>query len=135
MTSLSQTLYYGRRYDEAIAQVRKVIEMDGGFVAAHSVLGWCYAQKGMYNEAIGEHEKAVALSHGGTYARTGLAYALVKSGQRGAARKILAQLNEKASGEYVDPASLAIVLFALGEKEDGLASLEKDTRKSPRVCH
>jgi eukaryotic-like serine/threonine-protein kinase len=132
MTSLGQTLYYGRRYDEAIAQVRKVIEMNAGFVAAHGVLGWCYAQKGMYNDAIAEHEKAVALSNGGTYERTGLAYALAKSGRRGEARKILAQLNEKASSEYVDHAFLAIVHFALGEKEDGLASLEKGYQeKSP----
>ena len=81
--------------------------------------------KGMYKEAIAQHEKAVAHSNGGTYERTGLAYALAKSGQRGEARKILARLNEEASGEYVDHASLAIVHFALGKKEDGLAALEK----------
>ena len=53
--------YVGRRYDEAIAQFLKVIEMDVNFIAAHSLLGLVYQQKGMSSRAISEHKKVLKL--------------------------------------------------------------------------
>lgn len=124
-SSLGQTLYLARRYDEAIAQLRKVIEMDADFAAPYRILGWCYTVKGMYAEAIAEHRKAVALSNGGDSELAGLAYALAKSGKESEARKILDRLNEKQKRGYFDHSSLALIHFALGEKEEALINLEK----------
>lgn len=123
--SLGQTFYYARRYDEAIAQLHKVIEMNANFALPHRILGRCYTMKEMYGEAVAEHQKAVAISNGGSVELADLAHALAKSGKRSEARKILDQLIERQKREYVDRATLASLHFALGDKEEALSNLEK----------
>src|SRR6185503_9269038 len=49
--------YFARRYDDAIEQCQKVIEMDGGFSEVYSQLRRAYEQKGMYSEAMDADEK------------------------------------------------------------------------------
>jgi len=55
-------LYYGRRYDEAIEQCRKVVETEPGTASAHDCLGLCFLAKKMYESAIAECRKAADLS-------------------------------------------------------------------------
>ena len=124
-SSLGVTLFFARRYDESIAQFRKVNEMDADFAPPYLYLGRCYAIKGMYPEAIAEQQKAVAISNGGSNELAGLAYTFAKSGKRSEARKILEQLRERQKREYVDRGTIALIYHALGEKEEALANLEK----------
>jgi tetratricopeptide (TPR) repeat protein len=51
-----------RQYDQAIAAYRKVIEMDATFARAHFELGRALEQKGLYEEALKEIQKAIDLS-------------------------------------------------------------------------
>ena len=44
-----------RRYDHAIEQLHKVLEMEPKFAVAHEYLGECYEQKTMYEEAVEEY--------------------------------------------------------------------------------
>jgi DNA-binding winged helix-turn-helix (wHTH) protein/TolB-like protein len=46
------TLYFARRYDEAIERGRRIAEMNPQFAEIHEYLKRCYDQKGMYREAI-----------------------------------------------------------------------------------
>src|SRR5882724_5476672 len=46
--------YWSRRYDDAIEQFRRTLELDLSFALAHVLLGQAYAQKGMFDEAITE---------------------------------------------------------------------------------
>lgn len=46
------TLYFARRYDEAIEQGRKLQELRPDFAEVHEYLKRCYDQKGMYRQAI-----------------------------------------------------------------------------------
>lgn len=48
----SWILYNARRYDEAIVQGQKVLEMDPQFAEVYEYLKRCYDLKGMYKEAI-----------------------------------------------------------------------------------
>ena len=50
-------LYFARRYDDAIEQCQKVIEMDGSFSEVYSQLRRAYEQKGMYREAMDSDER------------------------------------------------------------------------------
>jgi serine/threonine-protein kinase len=50
--SLALCYYYLRQYDRAIDQFHKTIQMDPTFALAHLYLGYTYAEKGMYSEAI-----------------------------------------------------------------------------------
>jgi tetratricopeptide (TPR) repeat protein len=55
--------YFSHQYDQAIAQFRKVIEMDPKLSSrVHYWLGLAYTQKGMYQEAVTEFLQARTLS-------------------------------------------------------------------------
>jgi len=45
-------LHYARRYDQAIEQYRKTLELDQDFVRAHFYLGLSYRQTSRFEEAI-----------------------------------------------------------------------------------
>ena len=49
---LGQTLYEAKKYDEAISQFKKVIEMDSNYQHPYGWLGLSYLQKEMYDDAI-----------------------------------------------------------------------------------
>jgi len=50
-------LFFARRYDEAIAQLKKTIELDASFPSAHYGLALAYWMKGNYAEAVEEQAK------------------------------------------------------------------------------
>ena len=56
-TNVGTILYQARRYDEAINQLKSVLEMNPNFDHACSVLGFAYLQKGMFEQAIAEFQK------------------------------------------------------------------------------
>ena len=51
-TDIGFELYYARRYDDATAQLHKVLEGSPKFPLAHLWLGRCYEARGMYAEAV-----------------------------------------------------------------------------------
>src|SRR5262249_45408894 len=96
---LATNLYYWRRYDDAINQVRHMQEM--GSKLGDPILGLSYIQKGMYQDAIAVfrnpplgNEQAKDLAY--------LACAYAASGQLADARRLLNQASTSAKG-YVPP--------------------------------
>jgi tetratricopeptide (TPR) repeat protein len=63
-TFMGGTLYYVGRYDEAIDQCRRTIEMDPNFAVAHWHLGLAYEEKQALDAASEEFKKAISLSGG-----------------------------------------------------------------------
>ena len=51
---VGRQLYFSRRYDEAITECRKALELDSNFVPAHWQLGSAYVQKAQYPEAVAD---------------------------------------------------------------------------------
>jgi Flp pilus assembly protein TadD len=114
---------FSRRYDQAIEQLQRVVALNPDFNSAQVNLGWAYEWKGRREEAITAYNKALTLDKlWFTYASLGYSYA--KAGKTDEARKILAQLQEKARREYVPPYGYAIVHAGLGEKDQAFAALE-----------
>jgi len=122
--NLCQVYIYARRYDEAITQCRKTLELDERFARAHSILGAAYEQKGMYKEAISEFRTNVTYNPADSLAVARLGHAYALSGDIAEARKILAELEQRARSGFVPPAELAALHLALGEKEQALRLLE-----------
>ena len=120
--------FNARRYDEAIQQLRKTIEIDQSFFVAHHYLGSAYAMKGDYSAAMAEYEKAHQLNEYDphTIALIGRLYAV--TGQRAEALKVLEQLKSIATQRYVADYSLALIYAGLGEKDQAFALLEKSYR-------
>ena len=115
-------LYFARRYDEAIQQLQNVIKLEPDYSLAHIFLGYTYAAKGMYPQAISEYQKATSID-GATSTQCYLGYALAQSGKRSEAQAILDKL--KNTKEYVSPAELAVLYVGLGDREGAITSLEK----------
>jgi tetratricopeptide (TPR) repeat protein len=123
--------YFGRQYDLAIAQLRKVLEEHPNFSVAHWGLGLVYEQKGMLAEAIAELEKADALGkHGSTNTIASLGHAYAIAGQRSKAEQILSQMKiVRSKQEPISSYQFALVFAGLGEKDQALAALEKAFRE------
>jgi adenylate cyclase len=125
--NLSAQLYWARRYDEAVEQARKSVEMDPNRVAGYLWLGLALEQKHDFPESIARLEKAVELSHD----KSGMAFvahARALSGDTAGARKILGDLEQRSNREYVSPWWMAMVYPDLGDKEKAFFWLDKAYR-------
>jgi tetratricopeptide (TPR) repeat protein len=119
---------WGRRFDEAIAQQRRTLALDGNFYYAHWNLGEALYYKGDVAGAIAEYEKARSLEEDPeTLGLLGQAYA--KTGRKEEALKILAELNEVARRDYVRPELFAIIYIGLGDKSKAIQYLEDEYQR------
>jgi TolB-like protein/Tfp pilus assembly protein PilF len=118
-------LYYLGRYDEAIAQSRKLLEIHRDYWLNHWARGFLYSAKGMHQEAIAEQEKAVALSEGSLECLPWLGYAYARGGRTTDAREVLARLERESRKRYVPSILFAPVYVGLGEKNRAFEFLER----------
>jgi adenylate cyclase len=117
---------YARQYDRALDQIEKTIEMDENFAQSYPWLGLILEQQGKYAEAIAAFQKAISLFPGGSsIAQAELAHTYALSGNREAAQKIIAELQELAKKRYVSSFQIAAIHAGLGEKDQAFAWLEK----------
>lgn len=121
-TNLADTLVFARRYDEAIAQYKRVLVRDPTFSYAQRALGWAYGSKGMYPEAIVATRKSIELGNLGTGY---LGLWLAKSGKRDEALKLLNELKQESAQNYVQSYNLALIYIGLGDRQEALNHLEK----------
>ncbi|MDA2914599.1 tetratricopeptide repeat protein, partial [Acidobacteriia bacterium AH_259_A11_L15] len=118
-------LYFARRYDEAIEQCRKTLEMEPTFVPAHLFLAQACVQKHIYGEAIAEFQKALTLSENNTEVVAVLGHAYAVAGRKGDALKLLDELQQRSQRSYVSSYGLALLHTGLGRHEQACACLEK----------
>ena len=88
--------YVARKYDNAIAELHKVLEMEPNFVVARSVLGNVLVQKGLYEDGIREFEVALGLIKGAETAEASvkalMAHAYARSSKRQDAMSLLEEV-------------------------------------------
>jgi tetratricopeptide (TPR) repeat protein len=128
-TALGHVLYLSRRYDEAIAQYRRALELDPAFAQAHLWFGRPYLEKGMFDAAIAEVETAVRLSHESTMSLAVLGHAHASAGHVRDAKAILARLRRRGRSEYVPSYWIALVHTGLGDKARAISWLERAERE------
>jgi len=123
-TDLGLIFYLAQEYDKAIEQFQKTSEIDANFWKSHFHLGQVFIQKKMYEEAISELKKALELSYS-DWAFTSLGCAYGISGNRGAAEKVLEELNRESKKRYVSIYFRALIWASLGKRDEAFARLEK----------
>ena len=123
-TNLGDTLVFARRYDEAIAQYKRTLVSNPNFAYTHRALGWAYGSKGMYPEAIAETRTSIELNNASS-AKGFLGLWLAKSGKRDEAVKLLGELKQESTRNYVQGYTFALIYVGLGDKEEALNWLEK----------
>ena len=121
---LGQNLYCARRYDEAIAQLRKTLEIDPTFYYAHYNLGIALQLKGDLPAAIAEYTQAQQLSDD-LFVPVLLASAKAKSGDKDAAVRLLAELEELGQHRHVPSYWRAFLYLSLGNRDEAVRWLEQ----------
>ena len=123
-TNIGDMLVFARRYDEAIAQYKRILVRNPNFEYAHLALGRAYGSKGMYPESIAELRTALDLNYGSS-TKGYLGLWLAKSGKRDETVRLLGELKQEATRNYVQAYSFAVIYIGLGDKEEALNWLEK----------
>ena len=117
--------YLGRRYDEAIEQLRRTVELDPNYPVTHWILGLVLRKTGCYEPAIIEGEKGVKLSGGSPLMCAALAQTFGTAGRTTEAFQMLEDLTNPAKQKYVAPYFLAGIHIGLGENDRAIEYLEK----------
>jgi eukaryotic-like serine/threonine-protein kinase len=117
--------YLMHRNDEAAAHIRETLELDPNYAQAHLRLGLVQIQQRRYPEAIASLQRAIDLGAFYPHAAGGLAFAYAVSGDRGAARRIVNDLERRSTRELVPPFFIAEAYAGLGETARGIDWLNR----------
>ena len=111
--------------DASVQTLKKAIELEPDFPRSHFRLGIAYESKHQYPQAIPEFQKAIQLSTGNPYYQASLAYAYGMSGNAAEARKLLKELQVRATHEPIPAFAFAVVYLGLNNKDAAFQWLEK----------
>ena len=123
-SNIGLLLYLARRYDEALDQFRRNLEIHRRFVYTHWQMALAYEQCERYDEAIAAFKKAIALSGNSVFPRALLARTYALSGRKNEASALLDELSELSTQHYVSPYRIAAIYSALGDKDGAFRWLE-----------
>ena len=125
--NLGQAYIYARRFDDAVAQMRKTLEMDAAFYSARYMLGMALELKEQTAEADVEYRRAVALTDD-LFAKALLGHLCAITGHRDEAQAILQHLVQAQEQRYVHGYNFALVQLGLGNRSEALDGLEEAYR-------
>jgi TolB-like protein/Flp pilus assembly protein TadD len=118
------TLHCARRYEEAIAQYIKTLELDHRLWPAYQLMTYSYAQLGRYEDAIAAGETIREGTDNSVLPLPSMGFAYAKSGQDRKARAVIAEL-ESREAEFVWPSHIASIYGVLGDFDRAFEWLEK----------
>ncbi|MGE5346998.1 MAG: protein kinase domain-containing protein, partial [Acidithiobacillales bacterium] len=117
-----QQLWLGRRYEEAVRQLRNVLSVHPDSVFAKWALANTLTSMKRYDEAIATHLSR-KVSRPDMNFTLGLTYGL--AGRKAEARRVLEYLLEKRKSQYLPPTEIAVIYGGLGEMDKAFKWLER----------
>jgi tetratricopeptide (TPR) repeat protein len=124
-TAHGDTLYYARRYQEAIVVYLRTLDLDPSYRWARLNVGRALEELGRYDEAIATFEKGLRDAGMSLDDAPPLAHAFAAAGRRERAQPILARMIEGWHAGRVSPYSIATVFTAMGDRDQAFAWLER----------
>jgi Tfp pilus assembly protein PilF len=122
--NLAGILSSARHPTLAQAQWDKALELDEGFWPAHQALAEIYAGRDMPLQALDAFRRSIALSGENPKQVAALARFHVATGNVREAQRLRAELESRASREWVSPADIASIHAVLGNKDEAFRWLE-----------
>jgi tetratricopeptide (TPR) repeat protein len=123
--SLGSILFYARRYDEAIHELRSALAVRPDDATVLWYLGFVLIAKGHPEEAIPVLEKALSVSDRSPAIIGVLVRAYAFAGRRTDALRLLAELKRRKQAGYVPTAAFVNAYLGLGEYDEAFAWLEE----------
>jgi serine/threonine-protein kinase len=125
-TNVAWTYFGERRFPEAERELRRALELDPDALYPLWACALMLRMQGQHEESVAILEKATALTdRGQTWYLGHLGWSYGAAGQRADALRILDELRERSSREYVAPFHLAFVHIGLGDHDAAVAALDR----------
>ena len=126
INGVSGNIYnWARKYDLAVEECKRTVEMDSNFYPAHLYLAWAYEHQGDYDRAFAEYEKVELLSGSTAKQVDAMRKSYALSGMKGYYEERLKILQEKFAQRYIPPHRFAEVYAGVGEKDQAFQWLQK----------
>jgi len=123
-------VFFGaRKYIQAIDQSRKTLELEPKALMAHHIMGLAYEQQHMFSEAIAALKRALEISPDNIGSLAAIAHVYAVGGEPYEARRILTELQTKATNQRVSPHFMALVHSGLGEIDEVIVWLEQSYKE------
>jgi tetratricopeptide (TPR) repeat protein len=121
----AQQFYFQRRYNDAIGQFQRVLQMDPAFPGIHLHIGLVYLAMGNSSEAMKEflNERNTHPQDPTSLALLGYAYAI--RGQLGEGRKAIRELSRLGKRRAIPAFDYAVVDIGLGDKDEAFRLLNQ----------
>jgi TolB-like protein/Tfp pilus assembly protein PilF len=135
-SSIGVMQYCARRYDEALEQFQRVLEVHPNFYHPLLMLGNTYVALGMYPEAEAAFQKVQALIGATPYLCFSFCELYAAWDNLEEAKRYLAELLALSKQMHVPPATVGLAYTALGDYDEALAWLEKAyEERDPQLRH
>ncbi len=117
--------YYRGRYDEAVKQLKFVLELNKDFPPAHLWLGRTYQELGRFEDALSEFQHVEDKLPEWPVSIAAKGFVAGISGRTDEAQSILIKLQRLASKKFVTSYGVALVHAGLGQRDSAFAWLNK----------
>jgi DNA-binding winged helix-turn-helix (wHTH) protein len=124
-TDLGFHYYYTSQYDEAVKQLRFVLEMNKDFAPAHLWLGRTYQEIGRFEDALSEFQRVEANLPRWPVAMAARGFVAGVAGHHNEAKQVLGELNRLSNHTYVTPYGVALVHAGLDRYDAAFDWLNK----------
>jgi pentatricopeptide repeat protein len=118
-------LFFARRYDESIRELRSALAVRPDDAGALWLLGFALTENHQPAEAIPILEKAASVSGQSPGVLGGLVRAYAKAGQRTEALRVLNELKHRQKTGYLPAAAFVDAYLALGQRDQALVWFER----------
>lgn len=133
-TEVAHALFASRRYDDALAQIEHVAAIRPPLLAASAIAGQCYAEKGMWPEAVAALRPHAEIGEPVHLALLG--HTLARAGQLDEANRVLTELRARLQRTGVGAFEVAVVYAGLGDFDQAFVWLDRsvdDRSLKPQV--
>jgi TolB-like protein/tetratricopeptide (TPR) repeat protein len=109
------TLYLSRRYDEAIVELEKSLEIEANFLLAIHFMAMCRAQQSRIADAIALSEQTVAMSDRAPFYLGLLGHFCARAGQHTRVDALIEELQRLSAVKYVPPHCMAYIYAGMND--------------------
>ena len=124
-SDLAWMLFYARRYDEAVQELRSVLAVRPDDAFALWILGFTLIANHRFEEAVPVLEKGVSASERSPAIVGLLVHAYAQAGRRADALRLLEELKRRKQTGYVPAAAFVKAYLGLGENDQAFFWLEE----------
>jgi tetratricopeptide (TPR) repeat protein len=123
-TAATAVMYTGR-YEEALRDLRRTLELNPGFGPAWMWLSELLSREGKHAEAAEASERYLAVTRRNPRSLAVAAATAFRAGRRGEGDERLQELRSCSTARYVSPVQIATALVARGDYGEALTWLER----------